>query len=234
MNIDPTKLDQKVAERYSVAADVRRATIRLGATVKPDWQIDYKVKYPPKMRNSTNQRCFEADRRIEIGAVDTEAPYLMSHHLRCAQNEGRMLINQIAQETRMNLPGGNKIRSIYTRYRNGPELLKDRITPVTHIANMEIDPTGMFAAEFGKIQAAHENDIDAVMQHYESTFADKRLSTADQKMLRTETIKEFERLTRIHWAHIDAWINQALQYLTGNYMKGNNHSFIDPDLQRTF
>ena len=224
MQIDTSKLNYDVAVRYSVAGTVRNVLEAMGESKPTKWIEEYYRKVPANERNNISQRCFEADCKVELGAVDTEAPRLIHNHLMAAKSQGIGRINEISQEIRMNLPGGNKMHSIYTRYRNGPETLRDRFTPVTHIAKMEIDPTGMFAAEFRRIQAAHENDIDAVMQQHESCLTEKRLSTADQKMLRAKTVQEFESVSRAHWARIEEWINQALHYLTGKYLKDEGES----------
>lgn len=233
MTINTSKLNHEVAIRYSVAGTVRNVLEAMGESKSINWLEEYYRKVPPKERNNISQRCFEADYKVEPGAVDTQAPKLIHDHLMAAKRQGIGRIKEISQEICMNLPGGNKIHSICTRYRNGPEVLRDRITPVTHIANMEIDPTGIFSEEYNKIQTAHEQAIDSAMRHYESNSADNRLSSAAQSQLRSETIEDFERISREHWAHIDEWINQALHYLTGTYMKCIDRPIVEPALQST-
>lgn len=219
MTIDITKLNHEVAERYSVASIVRIATVRMGATVQIEWQEAYNRAVPRHQQNIITKRCFEADHRVELDAIDTEAPFLIGHHLRCAKIDGKMLIDQIFQEVRMNLPGGIKIKNLHRRIRKIPESIKDRVTPVTHIAQMEIDPENVFGREYGRLQTNYERDIDAVMHQYEYAVSITQPSQSAKKRLRDEAIKELERIARAHWVHFENWVNQAQHYLTGRYVK---------------
>lgn len=218
MTIDTTKLNHEVAKRYKTAPTVRDVVRKMGGLHEPDWQNDYEAKYPPKQRNVRNQRIFESDYRVEIGSPYTEAPFLTDHHLKNAASTGSSWVEQWFCEINMNLPGGIKIQSLHKRVRSIPEWLRDRVDPAMHIARKEIDPEGVFAAEYRKLQAAFEADIDAVINRYNKTLASFKISAAAKKLLRDETIKELERVARAHWIEFEDWFSKAQSYLTGDYL----------------
>lgn len=215
MTIETSKINHQVAERYSTASKVRAVTVRMGATTEPEWQTAYEREIPYHQRNIINQRCFEADHRVELGAVDSEAPFLMDHHLKNAQSIGSNVIGQIFLETRMNLPGGTKLKSVHSRLRAIPQKIRERVDPAMYIAKKEVDPDGEFAAEYVRLQEHYEQALDAVMHRHEVALSTSSPTSSAKKRLRDETIRELERVTRAHWADILDWIEQSQYYLTG-------------------
>lgn len=218
MTIDISKLHHETAKRYKSAPTVRDVIQRIGGLEEIDWQMAYEKKYPLNRRNVRNQRIFEADHRVEIGSPYTEAPFLTDHHLKNARSTGSSCIHQIFQEPRMNLPGGTKIKSLHKRVRSIPEGLRDRVDPAMHIARKEIDPEGVFVAEYDRLQVSHEVAIDNVINRYRTTLASFKMAAAAKKLLRDETIKELERVARAHWIEFEDWFSKAQSYLTGDYL----------------
>lgn len=218
MHVDTSKLNQEAAVRYSTANTVRMCVRRMGGTVVPDWKNDYIRIVPKHERTAIKQRCFEIDHRVELGAHDTEAPFLTDHHLNNAQFVGNRLIEQVFQETRMCLPGGVKLKSVYEQLRSIPQDLRDRIEPAMYCAQKEIDPTGMFAAEYDRLQAAFECALDGVMQGHKMANEQSSNSPYARKKLRDTTLMQFECVVRQQWIGIAEWIDQAKHYLTGKYL----------------
>lgn len=215
MTIDISKLDHETAKRYKSAPTVRDVIQRMGGINEIDWQKAYEAKYPPKQRNVRNQRIFEADKRVELGSPYTEAPFLINHHLNNARSTGISVINQIFQEVRMSLPGGTKIKSMHNRLRSIPKWLRDRVDPAMYIASKEVDPEGVFAAEYDRLQHNFEAVIDYVFNGYVEQLDTHKLTPTEKSRLRKGVINEFERVARAQWIQFEQWISQAQCSLCG-------------------
>lgn len=144
-----SKIDPIVHERYKTAPTVRAVAQRLHRLLEKPI-IDYIPTH-----GITYHRMREIDVLVEAGAVDTDAPRLIAHHINVGVSGARSHLDNWDSMIYIQGPG----RTAY-KYATAwiSSTLDPRILPAMYAAKLEIDPHGIHECEYLQFRDEYLNE----------------------------------------------------------------------------
>lgn len=166
------EIDIAAYERYKNAPIVRSVVQRMNPT--PPVNITNHVQ----THDITYHREREIDARVELGAADSEASFLIRHHI----SEGVRTARFYFDELNSQFPTVGRNRPAYENATNWiHSALHPRIVPAMYAAKLEIDPEGVYEQEYQHFTAEYLTNCLNIQ---------KRFTTPGQKRTKASKLTE--------------------------------------------
>ena len=140
------------------------------------------------------------DYEVELGASDTKAPEIITHHIHDGVRGARSHLDNwdfvIA-----NLGSGNTAYRHTTQWVNN---LNDRIDPAMYCAKLEIDPSGVYEQEYIKLRTEFLNRCQTIHEAY------KRHGSSRNKAKRQEEKSKYREALERFVTDLEEWQTRAL------------------------
>ena len=200
-NIDPT-----VHKRYAQASTIRAVIHRLNPSTKHRKSItDYVETHGIRFH-----RMRTIDDDVVLGASDTKAPEIITHHINDGVRGARSHLDNWDFVIE-NLGSGNTAYRHTTQWVNN---LNDRINPAMYCAKLEIDPSGVYEQEYLKLRAEFLNRCKTIHEAHQSLGS--RRSTAKRQEEKSRYRDALERFV----SDLEEWQTRALSDLAPSTSSG--------------
>ena len=191
-------IDIEVHERYKTASTVRDVIQRMNPT--PSKPITNYVE----SHGITFHRMREIDVRIELGASDTKAPFLIGHHIHNGIRLARAHLNDWSWNVQF-LAGRKTAYHLATAWISST--LEPRLLPAMYAAKLEIDPSGVYEKEYVLLRTEFLNRCKTIHEDYQ------HLGSRRSKTKRQEEKSLYRAALERFVADLEDWQTRALSDL---------------------